>query len=474
MLVLLISISITVIVTGILDLIFDFKEDGVNDKAQMISTTLDAQEVSPDAFAGAKVSVTSKVSAAKSKGSGGNQQVVLVQNDDYTGYEFAYDDSQQTLDQTKEQLKEMGVSTKKFSNFEIAVLGALIDNDANLDYYTEEDLKCFGSFFKAEAATQNLDLRPNSEKIINGEYVPQKIKDLSDDEVPGTILIQRTNTNGSTPIILEYKEQSVFENLLAQENGDIINYFTINEKGNIVIAKWENVKVIVDGEYPENLDETEKEMPTGEEGRYILDTEEIQYYEYISKYKMPFEFLIQLLVTSEQPSFCMKLVDYALDSKIVIDIQEQQTVTVTDEIRNYEIYSKDKKYLNYEISAAEQEIEKEENIGKEENYLNYAQDDEGNTCTNYYTPTEKRTVKVHIEYTSNVYSFEVIEADTWMAKYTKKYDYSNAQGVTEPSTSINMSSKGQYKKIEKENEEPITDQAVISEDKDVKRFINEN
>lgn len=473
LLLVLVSISIGILVYSLLDLVFEFQEAEVNGKAAVIDTYFRGTKI--DTQQGSTVTTTVTSPVYKSDGSGGSKQVLLEQNDDYTGYEFSYDNSPQNLEQIKEQLHEKEIYTEEFSDFEIVVLGALINNGANLDYYTDEDLKCFASFFKAEAATQNLDLRPNSEKIINGKYVPQSREDLSDNEVPGTILVQRTNTNGSTPVILEYKEKGVFEEALAQDNpsGDILNYFTINENGNIVIAKWENVKVTIDGEYPEGLDESEKEIATSEEGRYILDTEEIQYYEYISKYKMPFEFLIQLLVVTQQPNFCMDLVDYALDSKIIIDIQEQQTVTVTDETRNYVIHSKDKKYLNYKISAVQQQIVKEENIGIEQNYLNYGQkDDEGNSCTNYYMPPENRTIKIHTEYTSNVYSFEVIEADTWMVRYTKKYDYSNAQGITEPSTSTNMSSKGQYKKVEKENANPITDQTVISEDKDVKTFIS--
>ena len=161
---------------------------------------------------------------------------------------------------------------------------------------------------------------------------------MADNEIPGVILVQRTNTSEDTSKILEYKDAEAFEALLLENpvNPDILNYFTIGENGNIIIAKWEHVKTrIIEGEYPENLDETEKEVETSEEGQYLITTEEIEYGQYISKYKMPFEFLIQLLVITTEPDFCMELVDHVLNSKIVIDIQEQQTVTVTDETRNY-------------------------------------------------------------------------------------------------------------------------------------------
>ena len=455
-----IVIAVVILVAGFYKIIDNDKEDGVNDK---VSTTIETQYALSSSPGSTSISDSD------------TNKIGVQQNTDKTGFEITYNNDPEYLEGVKEQL-ENGIvdSAADFTAAELAVIGALLGNGADLQYYSEEELKCFPTFVKAEAATQNLDLRPNSEKIIGGVYVPQKIEDLADNEIPGVILVQRTNTSEDTSKILEYKDAEAFEALLLENpvNPDILNYFTIGENGNIIIAKWEHVKTrIIEGEYPENLDETEKEVETSEEGQYLITTEEIEYGQYISKYKMPFEFLIQLLVITTEPDFCMELVDHVLNSKIVIDIQEQQTVTVTDETRNYLVHSKDKKYLNYEITAVQKHITTEENIGKEEAFLNYAQDDEGNNCTNYYEPPKNITVKIRTEYKSHTYSFGIVEADTWMAHYTKTYAPQGAK--TEPSVTTNIENKGEYKQIGAENSTPITDTQVINADKDVIKFISQ-
>ncbi len=329
----------------------------------------------------------------------------------------------------------------EFTDFELAVLGALMDSGANLDYYTAEQLKCFPAFIKAEAATQYLDLRPNSEKIVNGEYVPRKSEDLAENDVPGVILVQRTNTNGNTPTVLEYKKKEDFENLIAEKKKEVLNYFTISDEGNLVIAKWNQVNVAVSIEGEDGLPDDIKTEVQGQDtgGDQInITTEEISYSQYISKYTMPFEFLLQLLVITEEPDFCTELVDYVLNSKIVINIQEEETYTETTETRNYIIHNKDNKYISYQVKAADQEI------GSDEKYfLKAEKDDKGNDCTSY--SNNKPKVTITKKYTSHSYRFEIVEADTWIVKYEKIYDKNKSQEVTEPTVTNNIpKSEGEY------------------------------
>lgn len=377
-------------------------------------------------------------------------QVTIQPNSDKTRYKMVYNDSSENIDNIKKQLeKETSRSASKFSELELAIFGALMDNGANLDYYTEEQLHCLPAFIKAEACTQYLDLRPNSKKMKNGNYVPEKIENLKESEVPGVILVQRTNTNSSTPVILEYKKESDFNALVSSNNRDAINYFTVDNSGNLVIAKWDHIVVTVSGEYPEQLDASEKETSRDE---YVITTEKIPYSEYIKKYIMPFEFLLQLLVVTEEPDFCMELVDQVLNSKIVINIQEEETITDTTENRKYTVHVKNNKRIDY-------------TIGKEQEndyFLRYAKDDEGNDCTNY--SKTKPVVKIHKVETSHSYVFEIIEADTWIAHYTKSYD------KMEPSskdTEENIENKGKYKK---DDLKIITNKTDIEKDADVKKF----
>ena len=447
----------------------------VNGEAQ--STTNDAKS---------KAISTSYSVDASTTGTDENGNIIntiaVTINENKTGYEIIYNNDSEYIEDIRDKLEDEGIvnSASDFTDFELAVIGALLESGADLDFYTEEGLKCFASFVKAESCTQNLDLRPNSEKENGknvGDYIenyePEKMENLGENEVPGVVLVQRSNTTNDTPTTLEYKNLSDFRDSVDNNDPSAINYFTIDEEGNLLIAKWEHVYIKVTGEYPETLDESEKHVDTGNEGTYILKAEPIAYSQYISKFKMPFEFLVQLLVVTEDPEFCMELVDCALDSKIVINIQEEETVTVTDETKEYTMHNKENKSINYKVNAAQQEIVKEDNYlfkyAKDDEEQNKEQENQQNNCTSYSsTPYE---VNIYKEHTSHSYVFGVSEADTWIAYYKENYEHPTS--ITHPQTTNVVESKGQYEQIEVEVSQPITDQNTINNDENVKTFIEE-
>lgn len=375
-----------------------------------------------------------------------------------------------TNNYTKEEIKEIRDELQKdtsrdisdFTDFEIAIIGALDESGLNIDDWTISELKCFPTFIKAEACTQYLDLRENGKKFKNGQYIPEKISSESN-KVPGVILVQRTNTNGNETSTLEYMQESEFNKLVKENDQKARDYFTLNDKGNLVIAKWEMEEIKVKGDYPENLPESEKEQGTNGK-KYIITTEEINYSEYIKKYTMPFELLVQLLSMLEDPDFCLELANYVMESKIVINIQEEETVTHTIEEREYTINKKDKKIIDYRISPTV-EIESGKDYllknGKENIY------DKNNECTNY----EKNITKVRIDkyYTSHSYMFEVTEADTWIAHYIKSYN--DPEQKKEPEYKDKITDiPDDYKKI---NEQTITNPNEIIKDENVKTFKEE-
>lgn len=388
-----------------------------------------------------------------------NNKIVIKPNEHKTGYEMVYNNDPENIKNIKKKLEaETPKSASQFSEFELAVLGALMDNGSDLDYYTKEQLKCFPAFIKAEACTQYLDLRPNSQKMKNGKYEPRNIKDLKEEEVPGVILVQRTNTKDNSSTILEYKQKADFDKMVKENNKDAIKYFTISDEGNLVIAKWEHIKITVNGSYPDHLDDSEKDTPKDEN---IIRTEEIPYSEYIKKYTMPFEFLVQLLVVTEEPDFCMELVDHVLESKIVINIEEQETFSETTEEKNYKVHSKDEKRLDYNIKVGDNSVE------SGEEFLKKKKDDENKDCTNY--ATKDMTVIVNTQRTTHSYVFEILEADTWIAHYTKEYQKQNAKDDVSGPNSTDV--KGEYKEL---GTKDIVDQSAISGDGDVQDFIGEN
>jgi len=413
--------AIVTFFTGFLNIIIKFDEEKVNNAKHTAITTF-----YPGSGGNNYTTETDGNGKTVSK-------VVVKPNNNENGYEIAYDDTTENIEDVKEYIdNETDMDSSEFTDFELGIIDALVDNGADLQYYTEEKVHCFPAFIKAEAATQNLDLRPNSEKQTGktagdfiDNYEPEKRENLAENEVPGVILVQRTNTNG-TKKTLEYKEkegENGFDKLVEANDESAINYFTINEKGELVYAKWYNTKIEVDGEYPERLPESEKDVELDET---FIVTDEIPYIELIKKYTMPFEFLVQLLAITEDTDFCMELVDCVLDSKIVINIQEEEIITVTTEDKTYDIHYKEEKSIDYEM---EPDIEsktnylirtKDDEVIIDDGQKDCTKDDEENECTIYEYEETTEPVIITTTRTEHTYTFGVVEADTWLALYKEE------------------------------------------------------
>lgn len=309
-------------------------------------------------------------------------------------------------------------------------------------------------FIKAEACTQFLDLRSNKEKGTTesaSNYKPQKLSDVGENEIPGVILVQRTNTNGNEEIILEYKPKNEFDKLISEGNEEAKKYFTINEKGNLIIAKWDHTIVKVEGNYPENVNE---DMKVQERDNYIITTEEIAYSDYVSEYTLPFDFLMQLLAVTEDVNFCKEVADIVLGSKIIINIKEEEKITTTTEVQTFTVHNKIEKRVDYKV---------EPNVESSQNYLlDKMEDDEKNRCTEY----EKETTQVTVTTinTSHSYNWGIKEADTWISQYIETY---YPQDTINSSNNEKIDNVGEYL-------EPIattiTESEEILKDEHVKEF----
>ncbi len=116
---------------------------------------------------------------------GEEYKIVVQPTEDKSAYEIAslytdeeFEDAKIAVDLAIDDISE-------FTDFEIAILYALMESGLELDAWETEELKCFPDFIKAEACTQFLDLRSNSEKISSsGEYQPEQLEDLDEEEVP--------------------------------------------------------------------------------------------------------------------------------------------------------------------------------------------------------------------------------------------------------------------------------------------------
>ncbi len=418
--VILVAILLIVFFCGSLYVVDKWKENDVNDsknKAMQVSYSGDNPTTETD--------------------ENGNiiNKIVVQPNKKKDGYEISYNDDSDNLENIKKKLEaQTSRSASEFTDFELAVLGALMDNGANLDYYTAEQLHCFPAFIKAEACTQYLDLRSNSEKnttTSSDDYKPAELSDnRNDNVVPGTILVQRVSTKDySNPTVLEYISYDKLEKMQEKNDKEALKYFSINNSGDLVYAIWStnNVKVTYlndKDKLPEDIKNEINGRSTGGKDEYSIELSTFDYSGYVSNYTIPFEFLVQLLVVTEEPSFCMELVeDYIIKSKIVLCIHDEQTYTEINETKTYTVHDKYTKKVDYRVNEQinGQEIENETNspliYGKDDNATKQGED---NNCTYYETSTPK--VNIITKQTTTTPKFTISELDTWIYKYKENYE----------------------------------------------------
>lgn len=156
------------------------------------------------------------------------------------------------------------------------------------------------NFIKADIKTRYSDLR--SKNKIGTE--------LAENEVQGAIQIHRKNAD-NTDNVIEYIDEETFNKYIDENNKKAINYFTLNEYGNLVISSWTRKT---------NNDGTEE---------YYLAKETIDYRPLVKRYDMPFDFLWALTVMGEDEELSNEVALLTKNTKIVITIYEDVTKTTT-------------------------------------------------------------------------------------------------------------------------------------------------
>ena len=149
-----------------------------------------------------------------------------------------------------------------------------------------------------------LDLDPNSEaakyiyKFITaslaGElpYIPG-----SDEETQGIIKIKRRKDQNQEAKDLTYIGYEKFQNMLQTTDNnvkqEIMNYFTLDESWNLCVAK----------SYKKSISHYSNGTLTSTEGEYTISEVKIPYREMVSQYTVPFIFLIDLQVITQDANY---------------------------------------------------------------------------------------------------------------------------------------------------------------------------
>ncbi len=297
---------------------------------------------------------------------------------------YSVEEKKQRVQKMKESLAKRDIEI--YSNQCLLFLYELKQNGLDISLYTKGDLEAIYMFYKAQIATNCIDLRSVEESYdAEGNYiypdnsiVPQytdekgKTKfgygeenydenNFNDDVVYGTVRIQRMTYNADVSGAnegkisnLSYISYTEFDNLLKNNKKDALKYFTIDSDYNLIVAGDSRVTTVynlsgLDEYTDEEQDEIKGKYPNGQIVEDVYRAEEVQYnvykcksipyQDYISKYSMNFEFLMSLLATTDDDTFSKEIAKIAEKSYMVITLHEEYSkllTTVTTDYTNHE------------------------------------------------------------------------------------------------------------------------------------------
>jgi len=269
------------------------------------------------------------------------------------------------------------------------IIKKLEEENGVLDkYISSKNVKEYlKAFIRAELITQYPDLR-TADKIGTAVY---------DNEFQGCIQIHRalsSATNGETKL-LTYIDYETFNSYVSEGNELAMEHFSLDTSGNLVVAGWKRTTTNVESNIPsvqEIKDKTE----------FSLIINSIDYKPLLKQYTMPFDFLWALTVMSEDEDFVYSVAKLALDSKIIITVQDNLTTVTTSIYEEYDIQEKIEKTAS--ITATIDDTSYSEQINKE----------------NESSPIKYYSLKNIIDETCKN-NIDITYADTWLAEYINTY-----------------------------------------------------
>lgn len=320
-----------------------------------------------------------------------------------------------------------------------AIKSILEDNNMNFEDFNDEEIECLYKCLKAEWATTYPNL---------GENVDNK--DVDSEYVQGVITIKRGKSDGNI-VNLTYKPYEEFVNI---KDATALNYFSMKD-GNIVVANWSSNETIY---IPSDS------MPDDIKSQYVNTGEQISITEIAINYRsmigihtVPFEFLLSLLVNTEDVEFVSDLADSAFDSTIEITVYDNMTEITTIETEHTNERTTYKKWVDYYITTTEEEITAGGTQGHRSSYNTYETDKEITSAERKevdYTLTTKRITK------NNSYVVGLTNVSSWLADIKNEYKYLHQDGQKE---NLGLGEPYRYGPEEQEKEDiSITDSEVVA------------
>ena len=209
---------------------------------------------------------------------------------------------------------------------------------------------------------------------------------------------------------------------LDKEIGEVDSGTTQNQNAySVVVATWSKTQVIVESDDPQVEESNNTTLS--------MTTQKINYQDFVSGYTMPFDYLWDLLVLTEDKDFVFNLADLVYDSEIEITIHDNENVHTKKDIYNY---TRKEKVQTTNVTGS---------ITYHSNNTSGAAASQGSqvktfTKSSGFEPVEYpypyKTTKTTIT-TTNTLDISLTKADVWIVKYEKKYEYQGQQLGTEQS-----------------------------------------
>lgn len=283
-----------------------------------------------------------------------------------------------------------------------------------------------------------LDSPEELEKLMNAEIITQYPKIGNPDaKLDGIIEFERHKTDG-TSCKLKYLDSETFNSYIDANDTTAMNYFTLDEEGNALVAVTDKTTETLTsndpemdiGEYTDTLDDSNKSDGKYEKVEINVSSKPIYFKNVVSKYIMPFQYLWSLLVISDDKDFVLELADLVEDSEITISIYDNITTTVnTDE---YE-YKKERRTDTHVIVKPDYGIRDfpAERYWVAEDNENY----DPNYPADYSTDETQYKITHVIKYENNMPVVDLTKANVWIVDYSKEYTYQANKQTSENSNS---------------------------------------
>lgn len=209
---------------------------------------------------------------------------------------------------------------------------------------------------------------------------------------------------------------------------DITNYFSINEKGELVIAGWTNVVVKKDGKVISN--ET------------TINLKNINYKNVISQYTTPMNFFLYLTIITQNPEFVSAVTDLVKMSDIRLTILDTKSTSV-----NIETYT----YTQNTKTRTKVESTSYDAWDTEKQYPHTSYTYEDSTSSETITEVTETTT------TSVIPTIKVTYAKTWFCEQTITYNKKQENSSNTSTITGNDSSE-----LQNEDEPELTGEGSVS------------